>query len=402
MSIALATVLLAVLAPMAPMAGGIIIDAATVHGKVMDEKATPITGATVEVLDLNGTVSTGINATTGPDGMYSLEVPTTDEGYMLRFTFPDRIVVDLPTGVLPPLSVAQVNATLRPLPPMATLRVAVFPVQGGQQYGNYGLRMDYIYVWNATGTLPFSWSDRVSESDVVVPAPGTYHVKGTRPGYYDLTVTVTVAKGDVLDVVLDLTDLKKPTYGVVEGVVSHEGLPLPNVTVTAVPDDGSEPFWATTNDTGGYVLQLPPGNYSVQAEAEGFARSSRAARVEVGGTYAVDIALSEAQDTGALGGSPLTWALIAASVVALGAIAAWAGVRQRRARAALAAEAEAARTLECPSCGAAAPQDADRCPSCDTVFPWRSFRCPSCGAQLALDAKRCNECGNERFDLHRG
>jgi len=395
---AAAAVLAALLAcVLAPVAGAIVIDAATVRGTVADERGGPLVGARVEVAGLDG-----VNATTGPDGLYSLTVPSCDEGYNLTFTFPDRAPVIAWTGPLAPLDQAVVDATLRPLPPSATLRVGIIPIETGQQYGNYGLRMDYIHVTNATGTPLFERVERAQAFDFVVPAPGSYVVRGTRPGYYDVTVAVTVGKGETLPVTVDLNGHKRPNYGVVRGTVTFEGAPVPNATVTAVPDDGTRPYDSLTGGDGCYTLQLPPGNYSVRAQAEGFARASHAVRVVAGESYTLDAALSEAQEPRGLMDSPLAWALLVATVVVLASVAAWASARQRASRAAREAEAAAARTVECPACGAVAPEDAEKCPACGGTFPWRGFRCPACGAQLTLDARQCGECGNERFDLHRG
>ncbi len=393
-AIAIGTLAIAVLLP--PSAA-IIINSATVRGTVVDEHGDALVGVMVEVVGQEG-----VNATTGPGGLYSLDVSPSEAGYNITFSYPDRAPVTAWTGPLASLGQAVVNATLRPLPPSATLRAGIIPIQTGQQYGNYGLRMDFIHVTNATGTAPFERTERATAFDFVVPAPGSYAVRGTRPGYYDVTVDVTVGKGETLQVTIDLTGHKRPNYGVVRGVVTFKGAPLPNVTVTAVPDDGTRAYEATTRDDGNYTLQLPPGNYSVRAEAEGYARASHAVRVVAGESYTVDAALSEAQEPRGLMDSPLAWGLLIATVVALAAIAVWASARQREARAVREAEAAAARTVECPACGAVAPEDADKCPACGGAFPWRGFRCPECGAQLPLDARRCGECGNERFDLHRG
>jgi len=373
---------------------GIIVDAATVQGTVRGTDGSPIMGARVEVVG-----RPDLNATTGPDGLFSMSVGASTAGLALRFTATDRVPVELPTGPIGPLSVVVVNATLHMQPPSAVLHIAILPAE---LPGAYGLRQDNIYVTNASGTPAFERHENAQAVDITVPAPGSYSVRGTRPGYYELTVAVTVKRGDSIDVPIDLSGRRKPTYGVIAGNVTHDGVALPNATVTAVPDDGGRTYGATTGPIGGYVLQVPPGNYSVRADKEGYARISRAARVEAGGTYPVDISLPVAEETGGLLGSTLALVVLAVAVLALGAVAAFALLVQRRARAAREAGRARDATLECPSCGASAPEDADACPSCGAAFPWRSFRCPECGTPLPLDAKRCTECGNTRFDLHRG
>jgi hypothetical protein len=396
-AVAAVALTLMAIAVLLPFSAAILVDSSTVRGTVVDEHGDALVGARVEVAGLEG-----VNATTGPGGLYSLDVSPSEAGYNITFSYPDRAPVTAWTGPLAPLGQAVVNATLRPLPPSATLHVGIIPIETGQQYGNYGLRMDYIHVTNATGTPLFERTERATSFDFTVSAPGSYVVRGTRPGYYDVTVDVTVGKGESLQVTIDLNGHKKPNYGVVRGTVTFRGAPVPNATVTAVPDDGTQSYEAFTREDGNYTLQLPPGNYSVRAQAEGYARTSHAVRVVAGDVYSVDAALSEAQEPRGLMDSPLAWVMLIVTVVALAAVAVWASARQRASRAAKEAEAAAERTVECPACGAVAPEDADKCPACGGTFPWRGFRCPECGAQLALDARRCGECGNERFDLHRG
>jgi len=377
-----------------PEASAIIVDAATLQGTVSAPDGTPLPGARVEVKELPGT-----NATAGPDGLYSISVPTSTGGYTLRFTAADRAPVERPTGPVAPLAIIVINATLSLYPPSAVLHIDILPFA---QPGETGLREDYIEVTNASGTPVFHYRERVSTADLTVPAPGGYLVKATRPGYYDGTVEVSVRRGDDLKVTVDLTDLKKPTHGTLGGEVTHGGMGIRNATVTAKANEGGHSYEAKTDPTGGYTLEVPPGNYSVKAVAEGYATVTRAARVVAGKATTLGIELPLEVEQEGLGGSALAWAGLIAAIAVLGAVAAYAAVTHRRARMAKDAEKVAAATLECPACGAAAPEDADACPGCGAHFPWRSFRCPECGSPLPLDATRCTECGNTRFDLHRG
>jgi hypothetical protein len=396
-ALALATIAIALvigLIAVAPGATAIIVDAATLQGTISAPDGTPLPGARVEVKGLTGT-----NATAGPDGLYSISVPTSTAGYTLHFTAVDRAPVERPTGPVAPLAIIIVNATLALYPPSAVLRIDILPYA---QPGETGLREDYIEVTNATGTPGFHYRERVSTAAVTVPAPGGYVVKATRPGYYDGTVEVSVRRGDDRSVTVDLTDLRRPTHGVISGTVRHGTVGLSNATVTAQATDGGHSYEARTDLAGNYTLEVPPGNYSVRADAEGYARVTRATSVQAGRASTLDIALPLEVEQGGLGGTALAWAGLVAAIVVLGAVAAYAALTSRRARRAKGAEKAAATTLECPACGAAAPSDADVCPGCGARFPWRSFRCPECGSPLPLDATRCAECGNTRFDLHRG
>jgi hypothetical protein len=342
----------------------------------------------------------GYNATTDANGSYVMVVPFLEEGQTLRFTSPGYVSQEVATGPLVEDVPVTVNATLREGPPRATLHIVILP--WGQTGSNYGLRMDWIYVVNASGTPFFDFSEKDDEVEVIVPAPGTYRVTGTRPGYYPITETVSVDRGDRLDVDLDISSLKIPTLGTVNGTVEHRGEPLENVTVVAVPEEGSRTYQAVTDAQGRFSMDLPDDNYSIQVELEGYSRLSQGVDVDVGETEDLYFPMSVAQETGDEGSSTLTLLVVSVVVAMLAAIIGYGVVTSRRTAAAEAEARSRADELRCPSCDAVAPSDTDRCAECGTVFPWRSFRCPDCGAVLELDATRCPECGNQTFDLHGG
>jgi ribosomal protein L40E len=388
-------VILFIVGILAPPTSAIIVDGATITGYVMEPGGSPIEGVLVVVEGVDG-----MNATTAVDGSYSLVVAPDETGYTLRFTHLEYRVREEPTGPLGSNDWAEVNASLSPKLPYAILKVRILPwdIPGS----NYGLRQDKVEVASAPGTPDFSFTEKDQEVEVTVHAPGTYMVTGSRPGYYDLTLEVTVGKGETRVVDIDLSDRKKPTYGEVNGVVSYDGFAMPNVQVVAEPEDGDRTWSAITNGTGGYTLQLPSGNYTIYVDAKGYAKISEGVAVEVGGSYPVDLPLSIAQGTGDETMSVVGWLVLGVTLAVLVFIAGWGITLQRRAAAEARAERAEIDTLRCPSCGAEAPPDANSCPGCETAFPWRSFRCPECGAVMELDAKKCSECGNQTFDLHRG
>ncbi|NIP35357.1 MAG: hypothetical protein GWN18_10395, partial [Thermoplasmata archaeon] len=102
----------------------------------------------------------------------------------------------------------------------------------------------------------FEWSEKSSEEEVSVPAPGSYLVTATRPGYYPLTEVVTVDRGDRLTVSLDMTGNKKPTYGWVNGTVEDDGFAMPFVTLVAEPVNGTRTYQAVTGTDGTFSMQL--------------------------------------------------------------------------------------------------------------------------------------------------
>lgn len=389
---ALALLLLVTVVP----ASGIIVGTATVEGWVTGPDDAPVEDALVEVVGMEE-----YNTTTDTEGHYVMEVPYLASGQSMSFTHSGLQRREVSTGPLVEDGLVLLNVTLQEKPPWATLVIQILP-RYGTSGSNYGLRQDVMTVESMPGTPDFEWDDTVSEGQVSVPAPGAYLVTGTRPGYYAVSLEVAVARGDRLSVDLDLTDHKKPTYGWVNGTVTHDGFSLPFVTVVAVPEEGTRDYQAVTGTDGNFSMQLPFGNYTVRVEAEGYARLSEGVVVELDRPVDLSFPVSVAQDTGDAGDPVWFWAVIIASVAVLGSVIAYATLVRRRTVAAEAVRAAERDELRCPACDAVAFPDADACTSCGAAFPWRSFRCPDCGAVMGLDEKRCPECGNQTFDLHRG
>ena len=55
--------------------------------------------------------------------------------------------------------------------------------------------------------------------------------------------------------------------------------PLDGVTVSLAPEDGGEPYTATTDDAGQFSLQAPPGTYEI--ELEGIAEDQQFEALEI-------------------------------------------------------------------------------------------------------------------------
>jgi RNA polymerase subunit RPABC4/transcription elongation factor Spt4 len=388
-------VLLLTLVALAPASAGIFVGAVTVEGWVIGPDEAPVEGALVEVQGMDE-----FNTTTDSDGHYSMYVPFLEVGHTLSFTHIDLQTKLVSTGPLVEDGWVLVNVTMPEKAPWATLSVRILPWD--QPGSNYGLRQDVMTVVNMDGTPPFEWSEVSSEEEVSVPAPGTYLVTGTRPGYYPLTEVVTVSKGARVNVDLDMTGNKKPTYGWVNGSVDDDGYVLPFVTVVATPENGTRTYQAVTGTDGNFTMQLPKGNYTISVEAEGYAKLSEGVEVVLGQSANVHFPMTIAQRTGDNGSSLAFWAVLIASVSILGAVIAFAMVTRRRTDAEEAAKEARKDELRCPECDQVASPDAESCGACGSSFPWKSFRCPDCGAVMGLDEGKCPECGNQTFDLHRG
>jgi hypothetical protein len=383
------------LVSMASAVSGIFVGGSTIEGWVATPDEAPVEGARVQVVGMDE-----FNATTDGDGHYVMQVPYLEVGHTISFTHPDLRTEELSTGPLLEDGLVTVNATMQQRSPYAMLLVRILPWD--QPGSNYGLRQDVMTVVNMTGTPQFEYSEKSAEEEVTVPAPGTYLVTGTRPGYYPVHQTVTVDRGDRLTVDLDMTGHKKPTYGWVNGSVEHDGWAIPFATVIAEPDDGSRTFQAVSGVDGNFSMQLPNGTFRVFVEVEGYATISEGVDVVLGEGMDLTFHLSVAQDTAENGNPLLFWGVLIAAIAILGSVISFAMVTRRRAEAEEAAKVAEKEQLRCPSCDAEASVDAEICASCGSPFPWKSFRCPECGAVMALDETRCPDCGNQTFDLHRG
>ena len=377
-------------------AAGLFVGGAGVEGWVTGhDDGMPVEGVDVAVVGMEE-----FNATTDGEGHYSMQVPYLEVGHSLSFTHPDLQAKQASTGPMTEDDWVIVNVTMAAKPPWATLTIRILPWD--QPGSNYGLRQDVMTVVNMTGTPVFEWSEKSAEEDASVPAPGSYLVTGTRPGYYPVSQLVTVDRGDRQNVDLDMTGHKKPTYGWVNGTIEHDGFALPFVTVVAEPEEGTRTYEAVTGTDGKFSMQLPNGTYKVYVEADGYAKLSQGVDVELGKGVEVRFPMTIAQETGAEGSPLAFWAVLIASMAILGSVITYAMVTGRRTAAEEAAKAATKDELRCPACDSVASPDDDNCASCGAAFPWKSFRCPECGAVMGLDESRCRECGNQTFDLHRG
>src|SRR6056297_2325839 len=80
------------------------------------------------------------------------------------------------------------------------------------------------------------------------------------------------------------------TEGKVEGIVSHNGKPVPGVNVGIK----SIQKGSATDEEGRFLIKnLPPGTYTIEASAVGYRSVSREINIEAGKTLEIQIALKE-------------------------------------------------------------------------------------------------------------
>ena len=81
----------------------------------------------------------------------------------------------------------------------------------------------------------------------------------------------------VLSICLSLPLLAQTQFASVRGSVEDStGAVVPSASLTLTNVDQNRPWTTKTNDAGAYVFQqIPPGNYKLQVEAQGFKRLVR-------------------------------------------------------------------------------------------------------------------------------
>ncbi|MFZ2490291.1 MAG: carboxypeptidase regulatory-like domain-containing protein [Thermoanaerobaculia bacterium] len=82
------------------------------------------------------------------------------------------------------------------------------------------------------------------------------------------------------------------TTATLTGAVTHEGAPLPGVTVTITSPALQGARTAVTNEAGGYAFQsIPPGEYTIRFDMEGMAPVTKTQRLSLASTGRVDAVL---------------------------------------------------------------------------------------------------------------
>ena len=123
---------------------------------------------------------------------------------------------------------------------------------------------------------------------------GKYSITAAREGYEPAKAELEIAEDSPEDVQLRLRSMPGRIIGRVVERASQKPLTKANVCLDTSRVDRS----AVTEADGGFVLaDVPPGPYTVRAEAEGFAPQSRLIAVVPGQQTAVDFALEQTAET---------------------------------------------------------------------------------------------------------
>lgn len=263
---------------------------------------TGISGATVELFAADNGLIPVANAATNGDGAFS--IPGLRDGtYRLRVqaagfgerwferatSFEAATDIEVAEGASPSITIelggepGAITGSIVAEDPSGA--VVTLEVQGELTDSTVDAQVTTVEV-TATGDFEF----------LDVPAPATYELTVTKPGFAIQRQIINLAGGerrDRVEVVL------LPGDGQIAGQVTGDGGPLGGVTVTAT--DGTNAFQTVTlttdADLGTYVVrELPtPATYTVTFERDGYLPASQTLTLVEGGTQeGVNIVLSRA------------------------------------------------------------------------------------------------------------
>jgi len=238
-----------------------------INGYVTDNVTTlPIANALV-------TADTIASDTTDNTGYYKIEIePGTYNLTASKAGYYDGVVYDVSVSAK---ETVPINFTLNP--------ISVYGwINGTVRDANTGSPIVGAKV-TAKGVAS-SFTDGTGHYSILVPAPGTYNVTASKPGYYTSLKTgifVDIGTTEIVNFELQLI------VGWIDGTVTDAktGSAIVDVTVTA---DGVSNL---TDETGYYNIELVPGDYTVNASKPGYYNNSTFATVTGGKTTTVNFEL---------------------------------------------------------------------------------------------------------------
>ncbi|NOZ56196.1 MAG: hypothetical protein GXO73_05300 [Calditrichaeota bacterium] len=233
---------------------------ATVHGSTVDQDGTPLPYATVTAALVDSDYTRAVSS--DQNGRFSLSL---DAGHWrVQATKPSYEPSASRELILSAGDDVDID-TLYGEPLILTERQLV--VSGAV------LTPELTAVWHATVTASKDEQTETAYTDAsgnysLNLSPGTWTLKATKDGYSSPPpVSLELLDHDVTQD-FELT----PRANVLSGQVLSGGEPLEGATVRATPGSGT-PVETQTDAFGSYNLSLPQGDYTVNAQKEGYAAS---------------------------------------------------------------------------------------------------------------------------------
>lgn len=140
--------------------------------------------------------------------------------------------------------------------------------------------------------------DGTAVNETVTSTDGTYDL-GVSSGEYSFVFDADGYVPNETGVFINGNETINATLergGTITGIVTNEsGTAIQGASIRAVNDETYAVYEATTNETGGYSIDVPAGNYRVTADSDGYVRDTADVSVDaVGTTTTRDFALMRA------------------------------------------------------------------------------------------------------------
>ena len=361
----------------------------TVTSKSTDQ---PIENCQIEI------INTSINNLTNDEGSFSMKVDP-NNNYTIRFSKKGCITVTKYSGYVDPNKTVWINLSLKKEEQInqgkGTIKIYKHDDPGAGIY-------EKIIIANHSDHEIF-YEKAILVDFHVTNIPYCY--LDVLPGKYDVIISyegrtikkvVNVTSGQT-EIIHFSTDEFPSNYGTIEGVVTHNDMPVKGAQVELIVPKKS--IIRNTDGKGEYQIEVVNGSYNISAKMEGYANVKKKVNVTPMETLYVNFTLSEKEDTG-----EQEWtygyqlAIIIVSVLILIFIISlivfllvW---KKKKA-----SNKDETDEYICPECDNVVDEKAVRCPQCKYEFPWKKFRCPECGTLLDYNTKKCTECGNSSFEL---
>lgn len=278
-----------------------------INGTVTDLLThAPLTGATVV------TIPWSFSATTDGAGFYEMLVPVVDSYMIYTLTARAPLYVSQTTTGVNATATANVTVDFALVPYPGWIAGMIVNASSTAIAGCVLLFRDAAGQVSSTST---DGSGRFNKS----LAPGSYDVNASAPGYVS-SDRPGVGVASNVTTPLNLRLNATPVWGWIQGTVQVGGAPLAGATVRVFAGNAQVAL-THTDETGHYMVTLPPGSYAMNVSASGY-RSSNRTGVSVAAGSITNLDFAFFVELPSQAPPPFWMVATAVGVIAIGAVAA--------------------------------------------------------------------------------
>lgn len=251
-------------------------------GAVTANGGTPVPGA---VINVKTSASGAVVATTVTDQNGIYLVSNLAPGTYFVSAAAQDFQIQTQGAAIQSNQTTALNFTLSPNP--VTIMGTVTNQQTGQPIS--GAQIE-VRILDANGAVVATlFTDLQGMFQVQQLAPGTYTVVAGASGFQTDISSVSIPPGGQANLTIALA----PNPGFITGTVSSGGNPVAGASVSVVDQNNVQISAVITDSQGNYTASgLPPGNYNVVVNAQGFQSSIAGAVVTADATAVVNVSLT--------------------------------------------------------------------------------------------------------------